>query len=158
MIPPLPFRRGEGRGEGSAFAFAFRGTKCVKLSGGSLPDPVKNVFHRVPDFARKIPAIATKLDLITTSFKIQGLQLGLDRRDGGGMMAAVEIKNEHEPQRRAVELLGAPPMGACVPCPRRPDQRRGAHRPGRASVLASPDFRRFPSMFGLARTLALPNR
>ena len=27
----------------------------------------------------------------------------------------------------------------------------------RASVLASPDFRGFPGMFGLARTLALPN-
>ena len=27
---------------------------------------------------------------------------------------------------------------------------------GRASVLASPDFQRFPEIFGLARTLALP--
>ena len=29
--------------------------------------------------------------------------------------------------------------------------------PGRASVPASPDFRRFPGMLGLAGTLALPN-
>jgi hypothetical protein len=28
----------------------------------------------------------------------------------------------------------------------------------RASVLGSPDFRRFPALFGLARTLALPNK
>jgi hypothetical protein len=27
---------------------------------------------------------------------------------------------------------------------------------GRASLLASPDFQRFPEIFGLARTLALP--
>jgi hypothetical protein len=38
-----------------------------------------------------------------------------------------------------------------------PRQRSSQSRPfGRASVLASPDFLRFPQMFGLARTLALP--
>ena len=36
-IPPLPFRRGEGRGEGSFFALRFRGAKRVKRSGDSLP-------------------------------------------------------------------------------------------------------------------------
>jgi len=35
-IPPLPFRRGEGRGEGSVFASGFRGAKRVKWSGCSL--------------------------------------------------------------------------------------------------------------------------
>jgi hypothetical protein len=37
MIPPLPFRRGEGRGEGSTYALGFRGAKRVKMSGRSLP-------------------------------------------------------------------------------------------------------------------------
>ena len=35
-IPPLPFRRGEGRGEGSDLGF--RGAKRVKMSGDSLPE------------------------------------------------------------------------------------------------------------------------
>ncbi len=35
MIPPLPFRRGEGRGEGSGLRFM--GAKRVKMSGSSLP-------------------------------------------------------------------------------------------------------------------------
>ena len=32
-LPPLPFRRGEGRGKGSAVALGFRGANRVKLSG-----------------------------------------------------------------------------------------------------------------------------
>jgi len=35
MIPPLPFRRGEGRGEGSDLGF--RDAKRVRMSGGSFP-------------------------------------------------------------------------------------------------------------------------
>ena len=35
-IPPLPFRRGEGRGEGSTFALGFRVEKLVKWLGCSL--------------------------------------------------------------------------------------------------------------------------
>lgn len=52
-----------------------------------------------------------------------------DTGRGGGMMAAVEVENELEQQRRAVELLGAQPMGLSVPRSRRPGQRLGVESP-----------------------------
>jgi hypothetical protein len=56
-IPPLPFRRGEGRGEGSTFALGLGAAKRVEMSGSSLPPFSRSAMAGVDEIvfaARKL--------------------------------------------------------------------------------------------------------
>jgi hypothetical protein len=74
-VPPLPFRRGEGRGEGSVFTERFRGAKRVKGTGRSLPacgeripcgaqrqniEDIPEVYQR---YTRDLPEVHRKLSM-----------------------------------------------------------------------------------------------